>query len=215
MSSNSSSDQVIFLDGKVSPTILASIFGMNQSLVYQEAQKGRLPTTLTESTYRECIKMYLAHFKKAQDLRIEKAKLDDQFARDKLDKQLEIQSRRKASFSGGESSGEESIHPLMAAKMKQDIRLGRAKEEQLLQKNAIEREEYIALERMLELVEPVVIQLRGSLLAIADIDAEHEKLVDQVMQDIYTLALRLCEDAVSDSKEFVATMMEREITFDD
>lgn len=214
MSSELSSDAVIFIDGKVSPAILASILGINVSLVYQEAQKGRLPTTVTESTYRECIQMYLNYFKKSQDLKIERLKEDTKLKEEKLKLDQEFKKRKATPTFGGDVDGD-TIHPLVAMKMKQDVRLGRAKEEQLLQKTAIERGEYVATDLMAEMVEPLVISLRGSLLALADISAEHEKLVDAVMQDIYNLGVKLAEEATADAKEFVAEMMEREIDFND
>lgn len=213
MSSDSSSDQVLFLDGNVSPAILSAIFGFNVSYLYSEAQKGRLPQNLTELTYRQAIQHYVNYWRKDQEYKI--AKLEAETRRKEEEKAARAEEKKRRAVGLAAGIEDDSIHPLVAAKMKQDVRLGRAREEQLLQKNAIERGDYISTEKMAELVEPLVIQLRGSLLALADISSEHEKLIDGVMQDIYNLGVKLLEEAEKDAKEYVTLMMEREIEFDD
>ena len=216
MSSENDTPLIVNLKGKVSPAVLASLFDCNVSLLYQEGQKGRLPSELTESTYLECIHMYLRHFKKNQDLKLARLEADTKLKEEKLKNDLEFKKRKFSSPSGdSEGDGFAPIHPLVALKMKQDVRLGRAKEEQLLQKTAIERNEFISLEVMQELIEPLIISLRGNLMALADISAENEKIVDDIMDNIYTLGVKLSEDARDDAKEFFKEMMEREIDFDD
>lgn len=209
MSNEITSDAVIFLDGETSPAILASILGCNVSYVYQEAQKGRLPADPKRATYRENIQFYLNYFKKAQDLKIEKQRLEFDLKEKKLQEDLEFKKRKSIGFTIGSEAGDS----LEGKKLMQDIRLGRAKEEQLLQKTAIERGEYISIEKQAELLEPLFIQLRSSLLALADTDEQNQKLVDQVMEDLFNLGVKLFEEAEADAKEYVAQMMEREIEF--
>jgi hypothetical protein len=213
---NLSADSVIFLDGEVSPAILASVFGYNVSYLYQEAQKGSFPTngsSFKDVTYRQALKFHNDYYRKAQELKAIKLQNDQALKEQKLRDDLELKKRKVAAFSA--ESGDDTMHPLMAMKLKQDVRLNRAREEQLLQKTAIERGEFISLEQQAELIEPMVIQLRGSLLSLADISEEHEKLVDTIMEDIYNLAVKLTESAIDDAKDYVQELMNREIEFDE
>jgi hypothetical protein len=223
-----SNPQIIGLQDKVSPIILASIFGCNISLIYQEQQAGRLPANLLESTYIEAIQHYIRYFKKAtelkilketneQELRLQKLKQDKQIQEEKLATKLEQEKllaekkaeRRRPTFSGEE--GEDSIHPLVAAKMKQNIKTEIAREEQIWQKIAIERKDYISSEEMVELCEPFIMSIRDIFLSIGQMSPELEKKVDESMENLFNLGTQLIVDAELDSKEFVKSMLAKEI----
>jgi len=217
-------DSIINLDGKVSPAILSSILGINVSLVYQECQKGRLPSPIVEHTYREAIQAYINHFKKAQDLKIEKERNETRLKEIKLEKDLEFKDRKlrakleaeeKARQEKGKSrdfsQDDDGMPPLMAAKTRQDIRLGRAREQQLWIKASIERGEYLNILELKELVEPLIMTIRQSLLSIALENDIVQKQVDQIMENLYQLGVTMVEQAEIDSDRFISTVMEQEI----
>ncbi len=212
--------RIVNLDSKVSPIVLASILGVNISLVYQEAQAGRLPLTLTDSTYIECLQMYINHFKKSQDVKLAKEanekeiRLAKEAAAQSLKEEKlrlkEEEARNKRSFNSS-YDGEDGIHPLVAAKMKQNIKTELAREEQIWQKIAIERKDYIVSEEMVELCEPFIMSIRDIFLSVAQISPELEKKIDEGMENLYRLGCQLVEGADVDSKEYVRAMVDREI----
>lgn len=64
MESNESkkASQLIDLNGKTSPAVLASMLGINVSMVYQGRQDGKFPPN-SDATYRECITYYANYWK--------------------------------------------------------------------------------------------------------------------------------------------------------
>ena len=221
-------EAIINLDSNCSPAILASIIGCNVSLIYQECQAGRLPSPIIEHTYREALQKYINHFKKNQDLKIEKEKNEARLKEAKLQKDLEFKERKyrakleaeeKARESKGRDFGgielDDGMPPLMAAKTKQDIRLGRAREQQLWVKASIERGEYLSIEELTELCEPLIMTIRQSLLSISLENETVQKQVDQIMDNLYKLGVTLVEQADRDSDKFIDTVMKTEIDLSD
>jgi len=211
-----SAQGLVYLDGLVSPAILSSIIGCNVSLVYQEVQAGRLPNPLIEHTYRDCLQMYIKHFKKSQDLKIVKEKNAHDITVAKLEeaaklKQMKVSAGSSRSFGGSEGEDGSAMPPLMAAKYKQDIRLGIARETSLWIKASIERGEYISLPELVEIVEPFIMTIRQTLLSLSLTDPEMEKQVDMVMGTLHTLGERLVYDATSDNDKFIASIMAKEV----
>jgi hypothetical protein len=201
------SSRLIDLDGKLSPAVLAGIFGCNISWIYQEGQKGRLPVKedLGNTTYRQAIQQYLRWFKENQDLKILQAQQKQELAL----------AGRKGRYSSGEDGDtNDGMPPLQAAKLKTDIRLNLAKEAQLHQKNAIERGDFIATTEMVELASPFITSIRDMLLAIAIDFPETQSKIDQSMENLYNLGLQLVEKATDDQKEYVQTMLDMEVDLD-
>lgn len=224
---------IINLDAKVSPIILASILGVNISLVYQEAQAGRLPLNITEATYKECIQMYITHFKKNADLKLVKEANEQELRKAKLiedtrlkeekfrlkDEQdrarAESKTRRTfSSVSDGDDSND-GMPPLVAAKMKQDIRLGIAKEAQLWLRIAIERQEYISVNELYKLTEPFLQAIKNVLVSIASDVPEVQSSVDQGMETLYNLGVKLIENSANDGEQFVQRMLDKELDLTD
>ena len=105
--------------------------------------------------------------------------------------------------------------PLVAAKIKQEIRLNLAKEAQIWQKNAIERGDFISIAEMTELVEPFIMTIRTNLLEIALQSEETEKKVDEIMDTLYVLGTRLVEKAEKEQKEIVEKILAKELVHED
>lgn len=205
---------LIDLDAKASPMVLAGLLGVNVSLVYQEVQVNRLPNPVTDHTYKECIQQYVAHFKKNADLKALKATQEYDLRVAKLEsdrlfkeKKLELSPKRSPRGSGED----EGMSPLIVAKVKQEIRLGIARESQLWIKASIERGEYLALPVLVELLEPFIMSIRQSLLTIALESPESEKQVDLVMENLSTLGAKMVEGAMYDSGKFVEAILAKEV----
>lgn len=225
-----SNSVIVNMDAKVSPIVLASILGINISLVYQEAQSGRLPLNITEATYKECIQMYIAHFKKSVELKLAKEQNEQELKLAKLAEDTKIKEEKlrikeeldrskasnKRSFSSvGEDDGNDGMPPLMAAKIRQDIRLGVAKEAQLWLRVAIERGQYIAVNELYELTEPFLQAIKNVLVSLASDIPEVQEAVDQGMETLYNLGVKLIEESENDGERFVQRMLEREISPND
>ena len=224
---------IINMDAKVSPIVLASILGVNISLVYQEAQSGRLPLNLTEATYKECIQMYINHFKKSVDLRVAKEANEQELRKAKLAEDIRLKEekfrikeeqdrikaenkgRRSFSSVGEGDDGNDGMPPLVAAKMKQDIRLGIAKEAQLWLRIAIERQEYLSVDEVYKLTEPFLQAIKNILVSIASDIQEVQAAIDEGMETLYNLGMKLVENADIDGEKFVERMLEKELDLAD
>jgi hypothetical protein len=212
---------IIDFNAKVSPIVLATVLGVNISLIYQEAQAGRLPLSIVASTYKECIQMYITHFKKNQELKIikEQNEQDLKLARIeetnklKLEKEQlraeEARNKGKRSFGGEEDS--DGMHPLMAAKLKTDIRLGLAKEKALEQKMAIDRGEYIAIKELLPLLEPYLQAIKNNLVDLSADNPEVQEKIEENMESLFNFGIAITEKADIDSKNFVQTILDKEL----
>jgi len=224
-----SNSLIVNMDEKVSPIVLASILGINISLVYQESQAGRLPLVLTEATYKECLQMYIAHFKKSVDLKLVKEQNEQELKKAKLAEDTRLKEEKirikeeldrakagsKRSFSSTGDEPNDGMPPLMAAKMKQDIRLGIAKEAQLWLKIAIERGEYISVNELYELTEPFLQAIKNVLVSLSSDIPEVQQAVDDGMETLYNLGVKLIENANNDGEQFVQMMLERELELSD
>lgn len=224
-----SNSVIVNMDAKVSPIVLAGILGINISLVYQEAQSGRLPLNITEATYKECIQMYIAHFKKNVDLKLVKEQNEQELKLAKLAEDTKIKEEKlrikeeldrakagsKRSFSSvGEDDSNDGMPPLMAAKIRQDIRLGIAKEAQLWLRIAIERGEYIAVNELYELTEPFLQAIKNILVSLAADIPEVQDAVDQGMESLFNLGCKLIEESKQDREIYVQKMLNKELALD-
>jgi len=105
--------------------------------------------------------------------------------------------------------------PLVAAKMKQDIRLGIAKEAQLWLRIAIERQEYLAVDEVFKLTEPFLQAIKNILVSLASDIPEVQASIDEGMETLYNLGLKLVENADIDGDKFVERMLEKELDLTD
>ncbi len=54
--------QLININGKVSPAVLSSLLGINVAMVHQGRQDGKLPPN-SNATYKECLNYYINYWK--------------------------------------------------------------------------------------------------------------------------------------------------------
>jgi hypothetical protein len=174
-------------------------------------QVNRLPNPIIEHTYRECIQTYLGHFKKNVDLKIAKAKHEYDLKVEKLEQDRVFKEKKLESRQSRPSRGDEDSSPLMAAKLRQDIRLGIAKEEQLLTKLCIDRQDYVAKEALAEMVEPLLMSIRQELLELGNIDDELARKVDAIMGNLQDLGVKLLADSVYDADKAVKRILAKEV----
>lgn len=199
----------IHIHDKVEPAVLAALLGYNVSLLYADGQKGRLPFPLIEHTYAECVHGYVKYLKKNEEVKLEKARLEHEL-------KVKKQDERTRSFTSGSGTYDDgSMPPIVVAKHKQAIRLDRARENQLWVRTAIERQDYLSIEELEEIVEPFLISIRNSLMAISNESEEVKKQVDLAMDELYSLGLRLIESANVDSSEFVEKVLSTDVDLDE
>jgi hypothetical protein len=190
-------------DDEVQSHILAGMLSRNISQLYNWAQSGRLlnikksDANYKPVTYREVLKHLVDSL----------VKEDSEFA--KYKRQSERRSSRSASI--GDLEGDDSIHPLVAAKLQQNIKTEYAREAQLWQSIAIKNEDYVDFSTKLAVVEPFIIQIRDLLLGIALDFPEVQDTIDEGMENLYNLGLRLIEEAKIDREEYVEEMLNKTI----
>lgn len=194
------SNIIVCLDDKVSPAILAAILGYTAPLLYQEAARGVIPVNFIDYTYKEIIHNYVRYFKKAQDVKLAR------------ETHAQGMSRGRKGGIGGftKSDGTDSsleVAELTVAKLKSDVRLNIAKEAQLWQKIAIEKEQYINVEKLLPLLQPFIVTIRDELDSLLGDFPEIETRVDHVKQELYQLGVRMLLDSQEDAKAYVNNML--------
>lgn len=188
------------LEQKVEPAKLAGILGCNVSWLYQCSQTNKVPGEVKNYSYLEWIRKYIDYYKNNTEAKVTKYKLEQE------------EKAKRFTNKDGENEG---MPPLVAAKIKQEIRLNLAKEAQIWQKNAIERWDYISIAEMTELVEPFIMTIRTNLLEIALQSEETEKKVDEIMDTLYVLGTRLVEKAEKEQKEIVEKILAKELVHED
>lgn len=188
------------LEQKVEPAKLAGILGCNVSWLYQCSQTNKVPGEVKNYSYLSWIRKYIDYYKNNTEAKVTKYKLEQE------------EKAKRFTNKDGENEG---MPPLMAAKIKQEIRLNLAKEAQIWQKNAIERWDYISITEMTELVEPFIMTIRTNLLEIALQSEETEKKVDEIMDTLYVLGTRLVEKAEKEQKEIVEKILAKELSHED
>lgn len=218
---------IIDFNAKVSPIVLATILGVNISLIYQESQAGRLPISIIDSTYKECIQMYITHFKKNQDLKLAKEQNEQELRLAKIEEtnklklekeQLrneESRNKGKRSFGGSMDDEGDSMHPLLKQKITQEIRVNIAREAQMWLKIATERQEFVSYRDKLELVTPFIISIRDLLLGIASDFPEIQSKVDEGMESLYQVGVKLLQEAEIDKDSYVQAMLDKDIEVED
>ena len=193
---------IIDLNSLVSPAILGEILGYNVSLLYQDKQKGIVFTEkeIKDYTYREAIHDYLKCFKKSAEAK-------------RLKAQAEIDAKKARTVKYG-GDGDDSMHPVMVARQMQATRKDKAMEEQIYQKIAIERGDYLSTSESLELAKPFIMTIRDELIAATLDHPELTEVIDRVMESLHKVGLQLMEEAEEDSKAFITEMLTREIEND-
>lgn len=188
------------LEQKVEPAKLAGILGCNVSWLYQCSQTNKVPGEVKNYSYLSWIRKYIEYYKNNSEAKVTKYKLEQE------------EKAKRFTNKDGENEG---MPPLVAAKIKQEIRLNLAKEAQIWQKNAIERGDFISIAEMTELVEPFIMTIRTNLLEIALQSEETEKKVDEIMDTLYTLGVRLVEKAEKEQREIVEKILAKELIHED
>jgi hypothetical protein len=189
----------VCMDDEVQPHILAGMLSRNISQVYNWAQNGKILNVKKSDpsykpvTYKEVIKHLV-------DSLIKEDAEYNKFVRNK-----ERRSSRSANI--GELEGDDTIHPLVAAKIQQQIKKEYAMESQIWQSIAIKNEEYVDFAKKLSLVEPFMIQIRDLLLGVALDHPELEETIDEGMENLYNLGLKLIEEARIDRESYVEEML--------
>ena len=186
----------ININDKVQPAVLAGLLNRNVSLMYQWAAIGRLPDfkNITYS-YKDCIDHLVTNL-----LHKEEAK------KYKLEQQL----KAKGATSSTEVDNFD-MHPLMVAKITQNIRTEKAREAELWQKIAIKQGEYVSFGDKLELVHDFVSSIKDTLLYIGNNFPETQEKIDEAMNELYQLGLGLVEEADMDAKNYIETMLNTDI----
>lgn len=203
---------LINIEDKVVPATLGALLNRNVSLLYQWAQTGRLPNFKDHPfSYRECIDHLTSHLLRAEEAKIVKAQEDARLKEIALEKK----AASKRSFSTDGFGGvDDSMHPLMAAKLKQNIKTEIAREADLWQKIAIKRGEYVSFADKLELVEGAVTAIRDTLLHIGNNYPDIQSRVDEAMGELYQLGCILCEEADVDAGNYIQAMLDKEPELD-
>lgn len=219
--------QIIDIDSKVSPAILAGILGINISLLYQNQQAGVVKKPIIDYTYREFLQEYIEYYKKSTEVKLLKEQNEQALKVAKLEETTKLRVEReqaraeearakmgKRGFGGSDDDGD-TIHPLMKQKITQEIRLNIAREAQLWLKIATDRQEFVSFREKADLVTPFIISIRDLLLGIASDFPEIQSKIDEGMESLYQIGVKLLQEADIDKDNYVQAMLDKEIEVED
>lgn len=207
------SDGTFNLTDKAQARVLMSLTGKSSSVLYEYQRKGALPNPFTEHSYIECISTLTAYLSKNAEARLAKVKADEAIQIAKLEARGGKDDKGGRPRNGMNDDGE--MHPLVAAKTVQDIRVNIARETQIWVKTAIERGEYVSMPRLLEMVEPFILTIRQRLIELASEHEELEPAIDEVMEGLFDVGVKLSEGSIRDEKGFVQAILDKEIDPDE
>lgn len=202
----------INITDKAQARVLEALTGKSISNLYSLQTRGAFAfddgKPFTEHSYIECIQALTTYFSKNAEAKAIKAEEMKGIALIKAEAGGGKPEKLGRPVAGIQADGE--MHPLVAAKTIQDIRVNVARETQIWVKTAIERGEYVSLPRLQELIEPFVLTIRQRLLELGTIE-ECQQPVDEMMESLYDLGVKLSEGAVRDEKEFVKAILAKDI----
>ena len=227
-------ESILYIDGIVEPAKLASLLGVNVSLIYQDKQKGLYGTKeFTEMTYKEAIQTYRRNLVHSIELKVEKeiterevklrkiadetelkrAKFDARHALEiekEARKEEKTSKRKPLDFSEG-LDFEDSMHPLVKKKLEHDIKLVKVREVQAWLKVAIEKREFLHGPELAALLEPFLHVIKNILISIATEFPETEDKIAACMNSLYSFGNRLLEQTEEDENHFMDEMLEKEL----
>lgn len=198
------------LTDKVQSRVLCSLIGKSTSVVYDYERRGALPTNFTSHTYVECLTHLVAYLSKNAEAKAIKAEAEAKIAIAKAENGASGRGRPR---SGTTQEGE--MLPIMEAKLTQDIRLNVAREYQVWTKTAIERGDYINMQELLLLIEPFILTIKQGLVDLSNRNPDFEKPVDELMEHLYTLGVKLMEQADKDKVSVVQEIIDKEVDIEE
>jgi len=206
-------EALLYIDGKVSPAVLAGLLGVNVSLIYQDHQKGLFGSVeFIDMTYREAIQVYRKNLVKSVELKLAKEETERQLKIKKLEEDRIFKEKKmKNNVSSSFSAGDDSMHPLMAKKLTQDIKLNRVKEVQAWLKVAEEKKQFLNATELFNLVEPFMHIIKNVLISISTDYPETQPKIDSCMNNLFSFGEKLLEQINSDEEVFVDEMLEKDI----
>lgn len=194
------SESLLDLNSKVQPGVLSGLLGINISQLYTLAQQGNIPV-LADNTYKDVIPACITYYKKAVEVKLEKERNEQELRLKKLE------ATPRKTF----SSEDDAMHPLVAAKLQQNIKTERAREAEIWQKVAIKNEEYVAFSEKLSLIEPFILGIKELLLGIAIDFPETQNVIDEGMQNLYQAGIKLIEEAKIDRDNYISEMLNGDV----
>lgn len=183
--------QLLNLDSKVSPAVLAGMLSRNVSLLYQWEKDGRLPSPMKNYTYRHCLKCLMDYHSERNIGR--------------------PRGGNTVTVVDEEGNVGSDLHPLVAAKIKQSIKTEYSREAQNWQTYAIKNEEYVSFADKLADVQGFIVNIKDLLLGIAMDFPETQSIIDEGMENLYKFGVKLLEEVKVDREQFVHTMLTKDI----
>jgi len=205
---------VVFINpyDKVSPVTLASLINRSPTLLYQWSAAGRLPNFKDQPfSYIECLDHLVTHLVNNEESKKLKVQEEIRIKEELYKQRGETRGRKFADINTDDDS---NIHPLVAAKLKQNVKTEYAREAQLWQAIAIKNGEYVNFNDKLNILEPFILQIRDLLLGIAIDFPETQMVIDEGMENLYNLGMKILEETREDREAFVDAMLAKEVEKD-
>lgn len=204
---------LVNLDSKVSPAILASIMGVNVSLIYQEKQKGVYGdpgVRFEDQTYMEVIKAFRNYHAKNTEYKL--AKLEEDRKLKEL--QLEQHQNYKNKKLGGSSEVSEKLAVLQIKQIEQKIRTDRIAEIKGWLSVAEIRKELLVASSLMKLIYPFVNAIKNKLVSISMQFPETRDFIDESLNDLADMGETMLKHCGEDDKIFVDEMMNKNLEDD-
>lgn len=192
----------------VEPTRFAGIFGISSAQIYQDHQKGLFGTrNFDQLTYLDALRAYRLNLIKSVEVKALKEKNKHEIEL----KKLEEKKKQKLEVSKIDyDSGEDTLHPLVKAKMQQEIKLLKMKEISEWLKIAETRNELLSANKLESMILPFINIIKNSIVSISLDYPETREKIDEILNSLADLGQRFLEECSSDENDFISTMLEKD-----
>lgn len=164
-------------------------------------------------SYADCIRSYVKHLKSTKDIK-EKAELERVRLKEQaeLDKAEQRRSRMSANTFGGETDdAAEEMKQLTLEKLKEDIKRTRADTERLVIDNSIKKKSYLDKQELIAVTTPFILELRNTLVTISHEFPETQKRIDDSMEELHSLGVKMLEEVQRDTEEYVEDILSMDV----
>jgi hypothetical protein len=177
---------------------LYNVLGINPKVWYTLKDRGIIPIN---GTYGEYLSKVFTHYREQQDVALAKVEANKEVA----------SSKRNYKSSETESG----LPRVVEVEKLQNIKLSRAREEQVHIQNLKERSTIIDKESLLSSFSPIISNIASILRNAASQEPKLQDTIDKCFMNLFHLGELLLQQANLDSERYVKEMLSREVDLED
>lgn len=194
-------DNIINIEAKVIPTVMADLLGISRAAIYNDAAAGKFGSKqITEQTYKEAIRNLRGYLLKNNEYKMEKIKMEKEVQMAKI-----AAKGAKIDDDGNPDAG------LIERQIIQRIRADRANEVKVWLLIAEKRRKLLLADELYKLYEPFIHLIKNAIIAISLDYPETRHKTDDLLNTLADFGRTLYDQAEEDTEQFVEAMLAKDI----